>query len=80
MTMNKKVNRDTIKRLLAYIGQYKLQLSVVVVAIILGALANASSALFIQTLIDDYITPLLIESVPNFSGLFRILLLMLVYI
>ncbi len=76
MTMNKKVNRDTIKRLLAYIGQYKLQLSVVVVAIILGALANASSALFIQTLIDDYITPLLIESVPNFSGLFRILLLM----
>jgi len=74
--MNKKVNRDTIKRLLAYIGQYKLQLSVVVVAIILGALANASSALFIQTLIDDYITPLLIESVPNFSGLFRILLLM----
>lgn len=76
MTMNKKVNRDTIKRLLAYIGQYKLQLSVVVIAIILGALANASSALFIQTLIDDYITPLLIESVPNFSGLFRILLLM----
>ncbi|WZL82066.1 ABC transporter ATP-binding protein [Vallitaleaceae bacterium 9-2] len=74
--MNKKVNRDTIKRLLAYIGQYKLQLSVVVIAIILGALANASSALFIQTLIDDYITPLLIESVPNFSGLFRILLLM----
>jgi ATP-binding cassette subfamily B protein len=74
--MNKKVSRDTIKRLFTYISAYKLQLSVVVVSIILGALANASAALFIQTLIDDYITPLLLESVPNFSGLLRILVFM----
>lgn len=74
--MNKKVSRDTIKRLFTYISAYKLQLSVVVVSIILGALANASAALFIQTLIDDYISPLLLESVPNFSGLLRILVFM----
>jgi len=74
--MNKKVSRDTIKRLFSYISAYKLQLSVVVISIILGALANASAALFIQTLIDDYITPLLLESVPNFSGLLRILMFM----
>lgn len=74
--MNKKVSRDTIKRLFTYISAYKLQLSVVVVSIILGALANASAALFIQTLIDDYISPLLLESVPNFSGLLRILMFM----
>jgi ATP-binding cassette subfamily B protein len=74
--MNKKVSRDTIKRLFTYISAYKLQLSVVVISIILGALANASAALFIQTLIDDYITPLLLESVPNFSGLLRVLMFM----
>ena len=76
IAMNKKVSRDTIKRLFSYISAYKLQLSVVVISIILGALANASAALFIQTLIDDYITPLLLESVPNFSGLLRILMFM----
>ena len=74
--MNKKVNRDTIKRLFTYISAYKLQLTVVVICIIISALANAGAALFIQTLIDDYITPLLIQSVPDFSGLFRILIFM----
>lgn len=74
--MNKQFSKGTIKRLFTYIQAYKVRLIVVVVCIILGALASASSALFIQMLIDDYITPLLIESIPNFAGLFRILLVM----
>ena len=55
---------------------YKFSLSVVFICIILSSLIGAVSSLFIQVLIDDYIYPLLVEAVPNFSGLFRILMIM----
>ena len=55
---------------------YKFSLSVVFICIILSSLIGAVSSLFIQVLIDDYIYPLLVEAVPNFSGLFRMLMIM----
>ncbi|TCD54401.1 ABC transporter ATP-binding protein [Alloscardovia theropitheci] len=48
-------------------------LSVVVVCIIIGAIANASMALFVQTLIDNYILPLVGTSDPDFAPLARML-------
>ncbi len=72
--MNKKINKDTISRLFSYIKIYKIRLVAVVISIILGAIASAAASLFIQSLIDDYISPILLESSPNFSGLFRALL------
>ncbi len=70
------INPDTFKRLFGYIKQYRGHLIFVVISIILSALASASAALFLKTLIDDYIGPLLLEATPNFSGLFQIIMVM----
>ena len=54
-------------------SQYKIKLIfVVVISIIISAVAGAASSLFLKILIDDYITPLLTEAVPDFSELFRV--------
>lgn len=66
----------TIKRLLGYIFQYKVRVAVVVVSIIVGAIAQASSALFLQTLIDDYILPMVGVSNPDWGPLTNVLTLM----
>jgi len=68
--------KATAARLLAYVGRYRLKLIAVVASIILNAVASVLSSMFLKTLIDDYITPLLIQAVPNFSGLIRALLFM----
>ena len=46
--------KKTIKNLLRYIGQYKLQLIFVVFAIVISAITGALASLFLRTLIDDY--------------------------
>lgn len=72
-----KVNKATVKRLFGYIvGPYKLQLTVVLICLVLSALASVAGSLFLQTLIDDYILPLVQENNPVFSGLLRAILLM----
>lgn len=73
---NKKINRKTIQRLLSYLAKYRLQLAFVVVCIITSSAAGVASSLFLRTLIDDYITPLLIQAAPDFSGLLRAILTM----
>ena len=60
-------------RLLSYMKDYKGQLIFVVICILLSAIASAASSLFLQSLIDDYITPLLGSSAPVFSGLLKAL-------
>lgn len=74
--MSGKIDSNTIKQLWNYIKQYKLKLSFVAIFIILSAVASACSSLFLQTIIDDYISPLLLESVPNFSGLLKVIIIM----
>ncbi len=66
-----KINFKTIKRLLSYMGNFKLHLILVFVCIIISTVANVSSSLFLQTLIDDYISPLLLEANPVFTGLLK---------
>ena len=63
----------TLLRLLCYLKDYKVQLIFVVVSILLSAMASAASALFLQTLIDDYIAPLLTSSAPVFTQLLKAL-------
>ena len=62
-------NPGTIKRLLSYLKQYRVRLIIVMICILISAGASVASSLFLQTLIDDYIGPLLIEAVPDFGGL-----------
>jgi len=71
----------TIKRLFSYMAEYKIQLIFVVVCILLSAAASAASSLFLRTLIDKYIVPLLGQTHPVFTELFKAILLMgLIYI
>lgn len=74
--MSKKTDSKTLKRLLSYISKYRIQFIFVLVSILLSAVASVVSTLFLKTLIDDYITPLLLEAVPDFSGLARLILIM----
>lgn len=69
MPKGRKFKPGTIKRLMSYLSKYKFRLVIVVLCIFISAGASVASSLFLQTLIDDYIGPLLLEAVPNFSGL-----------
>ncbi len=68
----------TTKRLLKYFGEYKLRFFFVLVCIVISAGAGVASSLFIQVLIDNYITPLLIASEKDFSGLLTLIIVMAV--
>ena len=68
-----RVNKNTAKRLLSYIGAYKKTLVVVFICIILSALASVASAMFIEILIDDYIIPILAMDHPVYTGLIKAL-------
>lgn len=70
------------KRLLSYIvGRHKVLFGTVVICILFSSCTIVISSLFLQILIDDYITPLLLEDNPSFSGLlYTILLMACIYI
>ncbi len=68
--------KDTAKRLLGYVAKYKLELIVVVVCILVSAAASTGSSMFLGTLIDKYITPLVGSSSPDYMPLLKALLLM----
>ena len=74
--------KKTLARLLHYIkGGYAVQFGVVLVCILFSAVAGVAGSMFLQTLIDDYIAPLLLEAAPVFSGLAHALLQMaLIYL
>lgn len=75
-----KIDRNagkTIKRLLKYISSgYKIRFVFALFCIVLTALVSVASALFLQTLIDDYIAPLLLTSAPVFDELYKAVLTM----
>lgn len=68
------MNKKTLKRLMSYVMQYKVRFFFVFVCIIISAAANVASSLFIGTLIDDYIEPLLLEAQPVYTGLLKAIL------
>lgn len=60
----------TALRLMRYVtSTFKLQFIIVFITIIISALAGISGPLFLMYLIDDFITPLLGQQNPNFTGL-----------
>lgn len=64
-------DKTALRRLFSYMKEYKGQLVFVVICILLSAVASAASSVFLQTLIDDYIAPLLGTDNPVFDGLIR---------
>ena len=71
-----KISKDTPKRLLGYLMHYKFRFLIVLACILISSLTNVASSLYLETLIDDYITPLLLESEPVFDGLLKSILTM----
>ena len=66
-----------VKRLLRYVIQdYRWPFMGVLLCILVSAAAGVAGSLFLQVLIDGYITPLLVEANPDFSGLLRAVMVM----
>ncbi|WP_159722424.1 ABC transporter ATP-binding protein [Enterococcus sp. CSURQ0835] len=80
MLSNKKQTKNTIKPLKRLLGimirRYKFQLLFVLVLILLSAFANVRGSLFLQVVIDQYITPLIGKADPNFGGLLKAIMTM----
>ena len=70
MQPKRKLNTGVLKRIMSYVFRYYgWQFLVVVLLIMLTAFCTVQSTLFTRTLIDDYITPLLGSSSPDFAPL-----------
>ena len=55
-------------RVMAYVGKkYKFHLIVVVIGIFVSVLANVQGTMFMKTMIDDYIVPLVQADTPDFG-------------
>lgn len=66
----------TTKRIFGYIMQYKWRVVAIVVCILVGAAAQAGSALFLQSLIDTYILPMVGAKHPDWGPLLQAITLM----
>ena len=72
----KSVNKKTIFRLLSYFKNYKFAVTLVMICLVLTALSSVVGMTFLQTIVDDYVTPLLKVDNPDFSGLAGVVLQM----
>lgn len=70
------IDKAAVKRLLSYFKNYRVSMVFVLLCIILSTVASVASSLFIKTLIDDYITPLVGVNEPNFLPLIGALAVM----
>lgn len=69
----------TIARLLHYVtGKYRYWLIAVFICILLSAFASVTGSLFIQKLIDNYITPMVSTGSRDFTPLLQALMIMAV--
>lgn len=67
-------------RLMQYVFKnYAVAVIVVVICIFIGVLCNIQGTLFIQTLIDDYIVPLIGKDTPDFSNLIQAIIRVAVF-
>ena len=73
---NNKFDKNTFKRLLKYMAKYKVKYIIVFILIIVSSIVQVISQLFLKTLIDDYITPLIGVSNPIYTHLFHFMLIM----
>lgn len=77
MNKSKKIDKKTVKRLLSYVFKnFKIQIAIVLVLIILSSLTSVASSMFIRKLIDDYISPMMLEEHPIFTPLLHALMFM----
>ena len=69
--------KGTLKRLIGYITKgNKARLAIVFVLLLISTIASVASSLFLKSLIDDCIAPLIGQSAPDFAPLFGALSMM----
>ena len=61
--------KATVARLMGYVGRYRLRLVLVLFCILGNTIASVTASTFIKALFDDYITPMIGQINPDFSGL-----------
>ena len=69
----KALNKNVINRLMSYLRAYSFPLLVVLVCIAASAISSVIGMTFLETIIDDYIKPLLLEADPDFGGLLQVI-------
>lgn len=74
---NQKLEGKTVNRLLGYLLKHKVTIVVVAVCIILSSLTNVASSVFLQLLIDNYITPALGSASPVLTGMAKLIITMI---
>ena len=73
---NKKptIKKGTIKRILSYLGNYKKILVLVFICIFISSVTGVLGSLFLKSLIDDYISPMLINNSNDYNPLLMALI------
>ncbi len=73
--------KKTFFRILRYFGDYKWQLILVCLLVVISSGAGVVGTYFLKPIIDEYIVPMIGAQNPDFSGLFSILVsLALIYL
>ena len=76
-TNGKKLDVKVLLRLMKYVlTRYRLRYFLVFLCIVVSSVASVTSSVFMKTLIDGYIEPLLLSEVPNFTPLLQALTFM----
>jgi len=66
---------EVLKRLISYVFKYyKVHIIFVLICIVVGVLANLQGTMFMQVLIDDYISPMVESGSKDFGPLLRAIL------
>ncbi|EIK80359.1 ABC transporter [Gardnerella vaginalis 1400E] len=79
MTTNKNtraINWPALKRLASCVMVYRAKIFVILVAIIVSSIVQAACAMFLQSLVDVYILPLIGKHNPDWTPLLRMIILM----
>jgi len=76
-TDGRKLDIKVLGRLMSYVlKRYRWHYLIVLIGILVTSLASVSSSIFMKSLIDDYITPMLVQETADFTPLFKALVTM----
>ncbi|MFU0528436.1 ABC transporter ATP-binding protein [Gardnerella vaginalis] len=70
------ISWKTLSRLASYVLVYRVKICVIIVSIIVSAIVQAVSAVFLQSLVDSYILPLVGKHNQDWMPLIRMIILM----
>ena len=75
---NMKLDFKILKRILGYVfRKYKITFAIVVICLILSTVSSVAGNLYLQTLIDDYIIPLMQTENPVYDSLIKAIITMI---